>query len=158
MTKHKLAFLLLFIGTAIQVLAQKSITISGFIRDSLSAENLYHATVFEQNNKQGTISNAYGFYSLTVPKGEVKLRVSFVGYEQQVLAFNAQTDTTINIHLRTKNDLQEVIVKAQSLNQKPTFIGHEQINMNTVKALPAFAGEQDVLKSLTILPGVQQGY
>lgn len=158
MTKQKLTFLLLFIGTIVQVSAQKSITISGFIRDSLSAENLYHATVYEQNNKLGTISNAYGFYSLTVPKGEVKLRVSFVGYEQQVLAFNAQTDTTIYIHLSTKNDLQEVVVKAQSLTQKPTFAGHEQIDMQTVKALPAFAGEQDVLKSLTVLPGVQQGY
>lgn len=158
MTKHKLTFLLLFISTVVQVSAQKNITISGFIRDSVSAENLYHATIYEANNKQGTISNAYGFYSLSIPSGKVQLHVSFVGYKEQVLSFDAQTDTTINFQLSTKNDLQEVVVTAQSLKQKPTFAGHEQIDMQTVKALPAFAGEQDVLKSLTILPGVQQGY
>lgn len=158
MTRQKLTFLLLFIGIIVQVSAQNNITISGYIRDSVSAENLYHATVYEQNNKLGTISNAYGFYSLTVPYGEVKLRVSFVGYQQQIVNLNLANDTTLNLNLSTKNDLEEVVVKAQSLQQKQIFAGHEQIDMNTVKALPAFAGEQDVLKSLTILPGVQQGY
>ncbi len=158
MTKQKLAFLLLFISTLVQVSAQKNITISGFIRDSGSIENLYHATIYETNNKRGTISNAYGFYSLSIPSGKVQLRVSFVGYEGQILSFYAGTDTTINFQLSTQNDLQEVVVTAQSLKQKPTFSGHEQIDMQTVKALPAFAGEQDVLKSLTVLPGVQQGY
>ena len=158
MTKQKLAFLLLFLITLVQVSAQNNIIISGFIRDSVSVENLYHATIYETCNKRGTISNAYGFYSLSIPAGQVQLRVSFVGYEEQRLCFNAQTDTTINFQLITKNDLEEVVVKAQSLKQKPTFSGHEQIDMQTVKALPAFAGEQDVLKSLTVLPGVQQGY
>ena len=158
MIKQKIVFSLLFISTIIQVSAQKSITISGFIRDAVSEENLYHATVYEQSNKHGTISNAYGFYSLTLPKGEVKLNVSFVGYEPQTRIYKARTDTTINFKLVAKNDLKEVLVKAQSLQQKSTFAGHEQVNMQTVKALPAFAGEQDVLKSLTILPGVQQGY
>lgn len=158
MTKQKLIFLLLFTSTLVKVSAQKNITISGYIRDSVSSENLYHATVFEQRNKLGAISNAYGFYSLTIPAGKVQLRVSFVGYNEQILSLYAQNDTSINFQLNTENDLQEVIVTAQSLKQQPTFSGHEQIDMQTVKALPAFAGEQDVLKSLTVLPGVQQGY
>ena len=158
MSNQKLAFLLLFISTLFKVSAQKNITISGYIRDSVSSENLYHATVYEQKNKLGAISNAYGFYSLSIPAGKVQLRVSFVGYNEQVLSLYAQNDTCINFQLNTENDLQEVIVTALSLKQKPTFSGHEQIDMQTVKALPAFAGEQDVLKSLTVLPGVQQGY
>jgi outer membrane receptor for ferrienterochelin and colicin len=158
MINQKLTFLLLFISLVIQVSAQEVITISGFICDSVSAENLYQATIYESNNKRGTISNAYGFYSLSIPSGQVQLRVSFVGYKERKSSFYARNDTTINFQLTTNNDLQEVIVKAQSLEQKTTFPGHEQIDMQTVKALPAFAGEQDVLKSLTILPGVQQGY
>lgn len=158
MTKQKLTLLLLSISLVVPVSAQKIISISGFIRDSVSAENLYHATIYESNSKRGTISNAYGFYSLSVPAGKTQLRVSFVGYEEQILSFNAQTDTTVNFQLSTKNDLQEVIVKAKALVSKSTFSGHEPIDMQTVKALPAFAGEQDVLKSLTVLPGVQQGY
>lgn len=114
--------------------------------------------LYMSKNKLGAISNAYGFYSLTVPAGKVQLRVSFVGYNEQVLSFYAPADTSINFQLITENDLQEVIVTAQSLKQKTTFSGHEQIDMQTVRALPAFAGEQDVLKSLTVLPGVQQGY
>jgi len=158
MPKLKLVFSLLFISTLVQVSAQKSITIYGYIRDSVSSENLNHATVYEQNNKLGTISNAYGFYSLSLPAGKVQLRISFVGYKEQILTFYAANDTTINFQLSTNNDLQEVIVTAQSLKQKTTFSGYEQIDMQTVKALPAFAGEQDVLKSMTVLPGVQQGY
>ena len=158
MTQQKLLILLLFTSILVKVSAQKNITVSGYIRDSVSSENLYHATVYEQKNKLGAISNAYGFYSLTVPAGKVQLRVSFVGYNEQVLPLYAPADTSINFQLITENDLQEVIVTAQSLKQKTTFSGHEQIDMQTVRALPAFAGEQDVLKSLTVLPGVQQGY
>ncbi|WP_430973462.1 TonB-dependent receptor [Sunxiuqinia rutila] len=158
MTKQKLVFFLLIIGPIVHVSAQKTITISGFVRDSISAENLYHATIFDNNTKQGALSNAFGFYSLSVPTGKVQLQVSFVGYKEQRLAFDIQSDTTINFQLHTKNDLQEVTVKAKALSSKPAFAGHEQIDMQTVKALPAFAGEQDVLKSLTVLPGVQQGH
>lgn len=155
--KH-LFVLLLFTLTFTSLFAQNNITVSGYIRDSISGENLYHATIFASSTKRGTISNAYGFYSLTVPKGKINLAVSFVGYQPEKITLNAQADTTINFKLSAKNDLPEVVVKAQSLKQKQTFAGHEQLNMQTVKALPAFAGEQDVLKSLTILPGVQQGH
>jgi outer membrane receptor protein involved in Fe transport len=158
MLRIRYLILLTPIFSFLQLNAQNPITISGYIRDSISAENLYNATIFESNSKQGTISNAYGFYSLSVPEGEVSLRISFVGYEQQELTLNVQNDSVVNFNLNTKNDLQEVVVKAQSLQQKQTFAGHEQIDMQTVKALPAFAGEQDVLKSLSILPGVQQGH
>ncbi len=158
MTKQTFAFLLVFTSTVVPVFAQKGITISGFIRDSVSEENLYHATVYDQNNKQGTISNAYGFYSINVPENNVKLRVSFVGYKEEIRSFNAQNDTTVNIYLSTKNDLEEVIIKAKELTRESKFVGYEQIDMQMVNALPAFAGEQDVIKSLTVLPGVQQGF
>ncbi|TKG89029.1 TonB-dependent receptor [Puteibacter caeruleilacunae] len=153
-------FILLCLLVAInpRLYAQNSISVSGFIRDSSSLESLYNATVYEINSERGTISNTYGFYSITVPSGDINLTVSFVGYEHQMISIKALKDTIVNFHLLQKNDLQEVTIKAQSLQQKQTFSGHEQVSMQSIKSLPAFVGEQDVLKSLTMLPGVQQGY
>lgn len=153
-----IVFLLFSFLLFLEVSAQKNIILSGYIRDSVSAENLYNATIYERTSSHGTTSNAYGFYSLTVPAGKVNLRASFVGYKQQQLALTVLNDTIINFMLPTKNDLQEIIVTAKNTEKQQILAGHEHIDMQTVKALPGFAGEQDVLKSLTILPGVQQGH
>ena len=152
-----LSLSLIFLGSLV-ITTQGQVTISGYIRDSISAENLYNATIYESGSLRGTVSNAYGFYSFTVPAGEINLRVSFVGYQQKYLKLTIERDTTINFKVQTKNDLDEVTVTALRGENEYSLAGHERIDMQTVKSLPAFAGEQDVLKSLTILPGVQQGH
>lgn len=141
-----------------EIVAQPSVTISGYVRDAASGENLYWATVYDTNSKQGTTSNAYGFFSLTIPSGEVNLLVSYVGYQKQQHHFAIVNDTILNFSLSSNNKLEEVTVSGTSQKNEPTFLNHEQITMERIKELPGFLGEQDVLKSLAVMPGVQQGY
>src|SRR6056297_574743 len=87
--------LLIFL-TGIQA---QNITVSGTISDSATGEQLIQATIFDELNKRGTTSNEYGFYSLTLPQGEVQLSFSYVGYQPDKHTFKLQTDTTLNIIL-----------------------------------------------------------
>jgi len=74
-------------------------TISGFMTDSLSTESLISATVFNAANRAGTSTNQYGFYSLTLPAGDVEVAYSYVGYNTQTLSFQLRRDTVINMNL-----------------------------------------------------------
>lgn len=136
--------------------AQQQITISGFITDAQSGEHLCGATLYELNSGNGIATNGYGFYSLTLPAGKIHLQVSYVGYQQHLKSLVVNTDTVISLSLATNNNVGEVLVKAPgSVNTSLHNIEH--LPMTTVKALPGFLGENDVLKALAQFPGVQQG-
>ena len=138
--------------------AQQKKTISGYITDAQTGERLYAATVFDRNTGTGTISNRFGFFSLTLPVGAVTLKFSFVGYQPQTRIINLQSDTLLSISLKSDNTLGEVIIKGSSHNQEEEDrLGHIRISTKTLAKLPSLMGEKDVLKSLMILPGVQQG-
>lgn len=151
-------FLFIFYFLTVELIAQQQVTISGYIRDAESSENLYWASVLEKTTKGGTVSNAYGFYSLTVPVGHLELAVSYVGYLPEKKMLFLESDTTINFNLKTNNQLEEVVVGAPQSRKGNSYQGHRQIDMAQIKELPGFLGEQDVLKGLAVLPGVQQGY
>ena len=138
--------------------AQDDITISGYVRDRDSGENLYWASVYDGNSGKGTVSNAYGFFSFTAPKGNVNLVISYVGYQKLQREFASVRDTTINANLEGNNTLEEIVISESLFSLTKTFQGHEQISMESIKKLPGFLGEQDVLKSLAVLPGIQQGH
>ena len=137
------------------LMAQK-VTVSGFIEDAQTGEHLYGATIYDLKSKTGAITNSYGFYSITLSTGNINLQVSFVGYQKKLYSFTAKKDTVISFFLTSDNKLQEVVVKAD--NDFDNSIGNfDRMSMNKVNSLPGFLGENDVLKALTQLPGVQQG-
>ncbi|WP_076606497.1 TonB-dependent receptor [Rufibacter radiotolerans] len=151
-----LAFLLLpFTG-----LAQK-FTISGYVRDAKSGENLIGVAIFNSVTGQGTATNAYGFYSLTLPKDSVKLVASYVGYERGLFTTYLDKDLQHNLLLAPAvTTLQEVeIVNTQVEEDIRETTRMSTINMSVaqIKAVPALFGEVDVLKVLQLLPGVQSG-
>jgi outer membrane receptor for ferrienterochelin and colicin len=138
--------------------AQKA-TISGTITEDGSGENLIGANVFELNSSQGTTSNTYGFYSLTLPKDSVYLRISYVGYQSNIFKLKLRADTTVNISLRENGLLQEIVFSAESEDeiQNSTRMGTIEVPVDHIKALPALMGEVDLMKVLQLLPGVQSG-
>ena len=75
-------FLLLLIATTLQLSAQGRYTLSGYLKDKKSGETLIGATVFIKETKQGVVTNPYGFYSITLPKGEYTVAITFVGYNK----------------------------------------------------------------------------
>lgn len=138
--------------------AQKH-TISGSIKDATSGENLIGANIYNITTQQGTTANNYGFYSITLPRDSVHLRVSYVGYENQVVTFLLAKDTTINFELANGSTLKEIVISGtvEDQIQETTRMGTIDVPLEQIKAMPALLGEVDVLKVLQLLPGVQSG-
>ena len=85
-------------------------TISGYVQDSLSGENLLGANIYDANTGIGTSANEYGFFSLSLPSGQIKLQVSYVGYASWYRSFLLNSDNTFNILLDPSVELEEVMV------------------------------------------------
>ena len=139
--------------------AQESFTISGYIEDSQSGEALISANVFEGNKKLGTVSNLYGFYSITLPKDSVYLSFSYIGYESQVMGLYLDKDITLDVGLNSSTTLKQVeIVAENSVSiEEESQMSTIEVPIKQIKKIPALLGEVDVLKTLQLLPGVQSG-
>ncbi|MCU0380575.1 MAG: TonB-dependent receptor [Chitinophagaceae bacterium] len=137
--------------------AQSRYTLSGYIRDSLSQESLIGATVTVVGQGRGVSSNAYGFYSITLPEGEYRFAVSFVGYLPFELTLQLNGNTDRNISLLPKSSLSQEIVIAsrrRDANVKNAQMGQIDLSMNKIKSLPVIFGEVDPLKTLQLMPGI----
>lgn len=137
--------------------SRESVTVSGHITDKASGETLIGAGVL--SGDAGTVSNNYGFYTLTIPKGgKVSLEYSYVGYENAILTLNPRRDTTINIALKANTQLKESVVSAQRESGiSATKMSAIEIPMNIIQNTPVLFGEADVLKTIQLMPGVQSG-
>ena len=133
-------------------------SINGYIRDNASGESLIGATIFVDSTTTGTVSNAYGFYSLTLPPGKYQLVYSFVGYEPQRLDIKLDSDQMVNVDIdQDQTQIQEVVITKRSSER--AYGDLAQLSMTDmkpkqVKKIPALLGEVDVIKSLESLPGI----
>lgn len=140
------------------VTAQKNFTVSGFVKEAGTGESLLGTNVYVKENLKGTVTNSYGFYSLTLPEGNYTIVFSYIGFITQEFPLSLNKDIPLNVNLGIKAiETQEVVITAEKAdrNVQSTDMGKEKIEIETIKALPAFMGEVDVLKSIQLLPGVQ---
>ncbi|MEY2970054.1 MAG: hypothetical protein RLZZ599_427, partial [Bacteroidota bacterium] len=148
---------LAFLGLALTLSTQaQNVTLSGYIRDAATGEELINASIINEQ-RQGTVSNIYGFYSLTLPAGKYTFTVSYIGYENQVLTLNLKESQSLNFELgEATNQLEEVEVTAKKLdeNLNRAEMSTTQLSAKQIKAIPQFLGEFDVVRSITLLPGV----
>ena len=138
--------------------AQQSFVLSGSVKDKQTGESLIKAVVrIQELPNAGIISNEYGFYSLTLPKGNYSVMVSQVGYETLVQKIKLDSSQAINFYLLTKNVLKEVVVESSRKNDNLTKaqMGTETINMSSISKVPVIFGEKDLLKTIQLLPGVK---
>ena len=134
-------------------------TVSGYVTRSEDGEPLIGCNIYNLETLEGTTSNLYGFYSFTLPVGEVKLSFSYVGLERKQISLDVKNDTTLNNALNSINQLEEVEIVA---NRKERIEDHSQMSsidvpLDKIKTMPVLLGEQDVLKTIQLLPGVQSG-
>jgi hypothetical protein len=155
---------LLFISCflfSIAAYAQERITISGFVKEKGSEEQLPGVNVYLEGTPYGAVTNTYGFYSLTVPASDsAMLSFSFVGYEKTDLRIALNKNFTLNIFLTTINQLDEVVVSARRQEDyvsRSVQMSQIEIPIQQLKKVPAFFGEKDVLRVLQLMPGVQKG-
>ena len=146
--------ILLFPAIAI---AQKKVSLSGYIRDAASGESLIGATVYIVEAQQGATANGYGFYSVSVPAGKYTVKFSYVGYGTRTESMELIENQAFNAELSNTSTLKEVEVTTtrKDENVKNTEMGTISLTMDKIKKLPVIFGETDILKALQLLPGVQ---
>jgi outer membrane receptor for ferrienterochelin and colicin len=134
-------------------------TISGYATDNSTGEKLINANVYNAKTLQGTVSNIYGFFSITLPTDTVWLTVSYVGYKPIVHKFFMDKDTSMNISLSSRGLLEEVTISALKIESvvEKSQMSSNVVQMEMVRNLPVILGEVDLLKIIQLLPGVQSG-
>ncbi|TAF32658.1 MAG: TonB-dependent receptor [Cytophagales bacterium] len=139
----------------------QSFTFSGFVRESGSLETLIGVTVYLPSLQTGSVSNTYGFYSVSVPKVSDSLEVIFsmVGYKKQAYKLSTAQDLkNFDIELVSNNELEGVVVLGPDERQSQSAtMSKLSIPIQQIKEIPALLGEKDVLKVLQLMPGVQSG-
>lgn len=148
--------LFVLLGFAARSQEQKA-TISGYVSDVATGEKLINANIYDPESLNGTISNEYGFYSLTVPVGETALQYSFVGYETIRVELDLQKDTVFNMALKLMGELDEITVQGNRSKVESSQMSMVEISGARLQKLPVLLGEPDVLKVIQLLPGVQSG-
>jgi len=154
--KTKLLILMLF-GMFLGF-AQERFTISGTLKDVTNGETLLGATVSIKGTSIGTTTNEYGFYSLTVPKGNYTLVISYLGYTtiEKELVLNASQKLSLEL-LEDNSVLDEVIIngeESKKVNLRTPQMSVAKLSTKTIKQIPAVLGEVDIVKSIQLLPGV----
>lgn len=135
-------------------------TISGFVSDEESGENLIGANIYAPYYGAGATTNRFGYFSLTVDADSITLAISHVGYAVEVLHLTLANDTRLDVRLRpaaVSLDEIEVIATDGDSPVEATQMSAVNLAIARIRALPALAGEVDVLKTLQLLPGVQSG-
>ena len=137
----------------------RKFTISGYVTDGTSSETLIGANIYEFMQKQGTATNPYGFYTLTLPEGKVELIFSYLGYDSYKASFALQKDTVLHVKLGSDNVLEEVVIVSDRIETgiMATHTGAVDIPVTQIKNTPTILSEPDVMKTIQLIPGVQAG-
>lgn len=152
----KILGLILLLG--LTKLSAQNITISGYVKENTSEENLGNISIVALPSQISTVSNAYGFYSLVVPSSDsIILSISASGFVGQEITFSGKVDINYNIIMRTITSTDvEIVVRRNTVADKPDM-GRISIPTRAIKEIPTLLGEKDVLKTIQLLPGVQKG-
>ena len=131
--------------------------ISGYIRNFSNGEALFGATVYIKELNNGVATNSLGFYSLNLEKGNYTIEYRYLGFATELKQVNLIGDSELNIELKESDrELEEVVIIGQidHSNIEQSEISLNKLDIRTIKAIPAFLGETDILQSIQLLPGV----
>src|SRR5690606_36690194 len=135
----------LFLGSVV-AFAQE-VVLSGTLRDGESGETLIGAVVLVEPGRQAASTNAYGFYSLTVPVGKQRVTYSYVGSQPHVVEFDLSESQRLHVDLkREHNTLEQVVISARRKDNNVAYsqIGALNLTMVEVKNVPPLFGEKDL--------------
>lgn len=151
----KRLFITLLLMPVLMATAQ---TVSGTVTDSLTGETLIGATVLDEGSGKGTVTNAYGRYSLTLKGDSATLRISYIGYRPQEHRIAIGGNCQLSVRLQPALELHEVRVTADRVSSpKVSQMSAIEVPAEQIRLVPVIFGESDVLKAIQLLPGVQSG-
>ncbi|RYD80180.1 MAG: TonB-dependent receptor [Sphingobacteriales bacterium] len=152
-------FFAIFLFSFANAGAQTKYTISGYVKDDKTGEELIGAVIMvKEIPNTGATTNAYGFYSITIPAGKYNLIARYIGYAAKTQEIDLQQNTKVNFSMQQENaELKEVVISGtrQDENVTKTQIGVEKINVKEIQNIPVFMGEKDVLKTIQLMPGIK---
>ncbi|MDD5571039.1 MAG: TonB-dependent receptor [Bacteroidales bacterium] len=159
---RRLVLYIIILLSALNISANSAIipklTISGHVKDGKDGEVLIGATIYVKELKTGTVTNSYGFYSISLPAGVYNITYSYIGYNNVFKNINLTKDITLNVDLEeTRTTIKEVVITDKRIDENinKAEMGVEKLDAKTIKSIPALMGEVDVLKAIQLLPGVQ---
>jgi len=135
-------------------------TISGYVKEAVSGESLIGVNIYLPDHKTGTVTNTYGFYSITLKAADsIEIVVSYVGFTSEIVKMTLHKDIELNIALKPNIVLDEVTVSADRIEKQSESVKMSTVKLQVaqIKNVPSLLGEKDVLKVLQLMPGVQKG-
>lgn len=143
----------------IELIQAQKFTLSGKITNLMDGETLFGVNITTSDFKKGTATNEYGFYTLILPKGKHKLIISYLGFNTIYKEIDLDKNQTLNIELgEESSNLDEIVISAKESKIrnkiKKTQMSVTQMSIKTIKQAPVILGEVDILKTITLLPGV----
>jgi hypothetical protein len=155
----KLLQLLIILLSVNSLSAQNKYSIGGTISDQSNGEILIGATVsVKEMPGTGSGTNEYGFFSLTLPEGNYTLLINYIGYQQLEQKIELKANQQLNFKLSEADLLSETVeVTAERKNENivSSDIGVDKLDAKEIRKIPVLFGEQDILKTLQLLPGVK---
>lgn len=145
---------------SISVLGNNNFTLSGYVVDATSGEELPNATIYVDELQSGCITNVYGFYSISLNSGKYNIKVSYVGYSTANIEIELTGDLEKTIELQPVSfDIDGVEIKAEEETKGEGVLTDQmsivKLTMKEIKMVPVIFGENDILKTLQLMPGVQ---
>jgi len=137
----------------------EQITISGKIEDLRSLERLVYANIVLDDRSKGTISNEFGFYSFTIPKGTKGVNFTYLGYNTFRFEGPITNDTTLNIKLDPEILLNEVLIVDKRImkNKERNFGSIDILPLDKIQSIVSLGGESDIRRLAYLMPGVTTG-
>lgn len=157
MIRQLILICLLCVHSATYAQTGSKFTINGYIKDETSGEALINATITLQPSAATVMTNAYGYFSLTVPQGKYTAIVTYAGYKSYQKEIDLNKNITLEIPLSLSGgNMQQVVVTGEKRLRRTNTVGMgiQQLSVSQIKKIPAFMGEPDVVKALLTLPGV----
>ncbi|WP_410005766.1 TonB-dependent receptor [Aequorivita nionensis] len=152
----KILTFLLFLGS-FTAFAQEKFTISGTISEADTGETLIGVNVIIPSLQTGTVTNQYGYYSITLPKGDYEIVYSSIGFASQKIQISLSENIKKDLELATDTEsLDEVVIETDNerLDVRSSQMSANTLSTTTIKKIPVVLGEVDVIKAITLLPGV----
>ena len=152
----KIIFLAFLMSSIVS--AQEKFTINGIVEEAANGETAFGASVYLRGTSIGGMTNEYGFYSISAPKGSYTLVVSYIGFQDINKEVLLDQNQKINFKLEESSmQLDEVIInvdESDKLSIRDPQMSVTKVKINTIKKIPVVLGEIDIIKSIQLLPGV----
>ena len=155
-TKNEIGIKTLYVGTKRRAYREEAV-MSGYLTGGSKGGKVIGATLYFDELKSGVVSDMNGFYSIQLKKGRYRLSIRSLEYEERKYNLEVYSDGQVNFSLDEKvSALKEVVIVAEGANNlKNTNMGYEKITAKSIKMIPKMMGENDMVKTTLLLPGVQ---